>query len=140
MEYRLYGFTLYQLSGIQAGIQFGHAAIEYSLMYGDTPEYKKWAINDKTFIVLDGGSTSTMADILTQLQEWSIPYATFEEPDLGFVRTAIVFLVDEYVWNSKKYPDPDPDYYRLMPLDTDSDEFKAYQLRTFLKQFRLKSN
>jgi len=29
LEYRMYGIVLYNISSIQAGIQFGHAVVEY---------------------------------------------------------------------------------------------------------------
>ena len=56
--YRMTGLVPYNLSPIQQGIQFGHGVIEYSLDFGDTPEYQKWAKKDKTFIILNGGTTN----------------------------------------------------------------------------------
>ncbi len=34
-----------------------------------------------------------------------VQHATFHEPDLGDQLTAVVFLVDERVWNLDKWPD-----------------------------------
>ena len=34
-----------------------------------------------------------------------IDFATFNEPDLGDQLTSVVFIVDERVFNRKKYPD-----------------------------------
>ena len=60
LEYRMYGLVPYNISPIQQGIQFGHAVVEYMLnfpvdlrVYKDT---KKWAEEDKTFIILNGGT------------------------------------------------------------------------------------
>ena len=83
-KYRMYGFVPYQLSGIQSGIQFGHAVVEYANEFGNTPAYQKWSKFDKTFIVLDGGTTNnnvnnlgTLNLILLDLLKLKIPFATF---------------------------------------------------------------
>ena len=52
IEYRTYFLTNYQLTGIQSGIQAGHAAIEYSLKYQDDEDYQEWARHNKTFIII----------------------------------------------------------------------------------------
>ena len=72
-------------------------------------------------------------------ERW-IEVAIFKEPDLGDQLTAVVFIVDERVFNEKKYPKPED-------FDTDSNVRKAFlksiggrqnlNLREFLKQFRL---
>jgi len=113
LEYRMYGFVPYNISPIQQGIQFGHAVVEYSLSNKSLyHKYIKWATEDKTFIILNGGTTNntegsfgTMNMLEIDLNVWKIPYASFNEPDLGDQLTALVFLVDERVWNYEKYPD-----------------------------------
>jgi len=111
LEYRMYGFVPYQLSGIQSGIQFGHGVVEYSLTYSESFRYKKWAQLDKTFIVLNGGTTNdnplrlgTLNKLMIELDSLGIKYSIFREPDLGDQITSINFLVDERVWNKEKYP------------------------------------
>lgn len=118
LEWRMYGLVPYNISPIQQGIQFGHAVVEYGLEFGNTEAYKKWARQDKTFIILNGGTTNKNTiqagmpcgtlnkyelDLIENVPE--VPIATFEEPDLGDQLTAICFLVDERVWNVEKYPD-----------------------------------
>jgi hypothetical protein len=121
MELRMYGLTNYQLTGIQKGIQFLHGVVEYSQMVnrvgGELLDiYNDWANNHKTVILLNGGTTNhrTTEDglpfgLLNQhvlkLDEMKIDFATFHEPDLGDQLTAVVFIVDERVFNRKKYPD-----------------------------------
>ena len=129
LEYRMYGFVPYNISPIQQGIQFGHAVVEYGLHYGDSMEYKQWAKKDKTFIILNGGTTNnstpdkfgTMNMLQIDLNVWKIPYATFHEPDLGDQLTALVFLLDERVWDREKYPDYD------MHLNDDVAEWTYYE-------------
>lgn len=127
LELRMFGFVNYQLSGtIHAGIQFGHAVVEYGLKYFNTQEYQKWANDYKTFIILDGGTTNnnqlnfgTLNHYRELLINNNITIAEFHEPDLGDQLTAIVFIVDERVFNKTKYPDFDDDseYHDILYKD-----------------------
>ena len=56
--YRMYGLVPYNISPIQQGIQFGHAVVEYSNSHFNDSDYKKWSTIDKTFIILNGGTTN----------------------------------------------------------------------------------
>ena len=112
LELRLYGLVPYQLTGIQQGIQFGHAAIEYSIENFNSEIYQDWAKNWKTFIILNGGfsnqsSGGTMETHKNLLKENGIIFSSFYEPDLNDLLSAIVFLVDERVFDRQKYPDFD---------------------------------
>lgn len=110
LKYRMYGFVPYQLSGIQAGIQFGHAVVEYQQKHDDQ-QYKKWAKKDKVFVVLNGGTTnnseqSTMTDVVNQLKINKIKFSIFHEPDLNNALSGIALLVDERVFDKEKYKAP----------------------------------
>jgi hypothetical protein len=127
LELRMYGLVPYNISPIQQAIQFGHAVVEYgqlvkipqslSKMDINAPFiYDTWASQWKTFIILNGGTTNwrntddgqqfgTLNQHLMLLKEMNIDLATFSEPDLGDQLTAVVFIVDERVFNRKKYPD-----------------------------------
>jgi len=113
-ELRMYGLVAYQLSGtIHAGIQFGHAVVEYGLKYGKSPCYTQWAENDKTFIVLNGGTTNSrlidgipfgsLNQHVITLKEMGVATAEFYEPDLGEQLTATVFIVPKQVYNKKEF-------------------------------------
>lgn len=135
MEYRMYGLVPYNISPIQQGIQFGHAVVEYGLKYGDTDEYQSWAKNDKTFIILNGGTTNnnennlgTLNTHLKSLIENNILTATFHEPDLGGQLTAIVFLVDERVFNIRPFDKNDPE-----PTKYPSWDDYSYPLNGFIR-------
>ncbi len=127
LELRMYGLVPYNISPIQQAIQFGHAVVEYGQMV-KLPQsmnkmdinapfiYDSWASQWKTFIILNGGTTNhrptddgfpfgTLNQHLIALDENRVDFATFNEPDLGDQLTAIVFIVDERVFNRKKYPD-----------------------------------
>jgi len=125
LELRMYGLVPYNISPIQQAIQFGHAVVEYGqkmkkLPFNDievTKKYDDWADNWKTFIILNGGTTNHKTSLedglpfgslnnhLLTLMDNGIEFASFNEPDLGDQLTAVVFIVDEKVFNRKKYPD-----------------------------------
>ena len=116
LEYRMYGLVPYNLSPIQQGIQFGHAVVEYQQNIKGLPPYEKiynkWAQKDKTFIILNGGTTNinpekfgTLNQNLAALYFNEIVTSEFYEPDLGDQLTAVVFLVDERVFNRVLYSD-----------------------------------
>jgi hypothetical protein len=121
LELRMYGLTNYQLTGIQKGIQFLHGVVEYGQMANRIGgnllnKYNDWANNWKTVILLNGGTTNTNLAIdgfpvgtlnkhLLSLEENGIDFSQFYEPDLGDQLTSVAFIVDERVFNRKKYPD-----------------------------------
>ncbi len=161
LEKRMYGLVPYNISPIQQAIQFGHAVVEMSL--DQTDEYFDWAANWKTFIILNGGTSNdnpnfpgTMQHHLEILKEKEISHAIFNEPDLNNMLSAIVFLVDEQVFNKEDFPDFS-DYLKNIYIDIaeqSEEELKEtfrldwfdwrdvigeknVFLREFLKQFKL---
>ena len=153
-KYRMYGLVPYNISPIQQGIQFGHAVVEYGLIYGETPEYQRWAREDKTFIILNGGTTNTSSETPGSLNQYvsslrmlGMKIATFHEPDLGDQLTAGVFLVDDRVWDKETWPDyeeilgeDDVKTFSLWRSRFSEDGKEASHiifLRNFLKTFRL---
>ncbi len=60
LELRMYSLVLYQLTGIQAGIQSGHANVEYGVQSKFDERWLDWAMNWKTVILLNGGSSTTL--------------------------------------------------------------------------------
>lgn len=120
LELRMYGLVPYNISPIQQAIQFGHAVVEYGQKIKKidnlSKRYDDWANNWKTFIILNGGTTNhrtnieglpsgTLNNHVITLLDNDVDFATFNEPDLGDQLTAVVFIVDERVFNKKKYPD-----------------------------------
>lgn len=119
-EYRMYFFVPYNISDIQKGIQAGHAALEYARVFGKTSEYKSFIENDKTWIILNGGTTNegpedrgSLNEIMDYLDDNSIPHTYFYEPDLNDALTAVCFLVEERGFDMKKYPDYDPENFNI---------------------------
>jgi hypothetical protein len=159
----MYGLVPYNLSPIQQGIQFGHAVVEYSLINFEKPEYQQWAKKDKTFIILNGGTTNsrlvgsihenyigTLNNHEQTIFDKGIEYASFFEPDLGDQLTAVVFLVDDRVFDKVTWPDYDGPYYAdgnpevreywdwiMKFADTEQEAQRIVFLRDFLKNFRL---
>ena len=159
-EYRMYGLVPYNISPIQQGIQFGHAVVEYGLEFFETPEYQKWAKEDKTFIILNGGTTNTrfvlghdhigsLNNHRQLLSDEGVQFRSFFEPDLGDQLTAVVFLVDDRVFDKVTWPEYDGTFYVdgtpeatsywdwMMKFDESEQEARRIVfLREFLKQFR----
>jgi hypothetical protein len=154
--YRMYGLVPYNISPIQQGIQFGHSVVEYQLKYGNGYDYHKWSNYDKTFIILNGGTTNnnpeslgSLNQHLQTLEDNGIKVSTFTEPDLGDQLTAITFLVDDRVFDKKTWTDYDGDLYlngtpmekpyyewKMKFSDDEVTADKIIFLREFLKQFR----
>lgn len=139
LEYRMYGLVPYNISDKQKGIQFGHAVVRYGRTLRKNPTlqhmldiYDKYADNDETFIILDGGTTNnsveyvgTMNKHLKTLRDAGLLVQDFYEPDLGNQLTAMCFLVDERVFNSTLYPSFVPEtfpYSRHKPSQKALDE------------------
>lgn len=81
---KMYFLVLYNLSPIQQGIQAGHCAVEYILKEKESivaAMASAWAEDDKTFIILNGGTSITMESHKNFLDRNKIFYATFQEPD-----------------------------------------------------------
>jgi hypothetical protein len=159
-EYRMYGLVPYNLSPIQQGIQFGHAVVEYGLDFFETEEYQEWARRDKTFIILNGGTTNdnnmrlgTLQKNYFELTDRGIKVGEFHEPDLGDQMTAVVFIVDDRVFDKVNWPDYEGDaieeklkgrsletqYYewKMKFAKTEKEADQIVFLREFLKNFRL---
>jgi hypothetical protein len=131
----MYGLVIRNIGEIDKGLQFSHALQEYNngitALY-DQVEYDncinfnellknkyfpnnffQWASRDKTVILLNGGTSSdydinnlgTINKHFIDLQDNKIPFSYFREPDLNNALTAICFLVDERVYDRKKYPE-----------------------------------
>ena len=158
LEKRMYGLVNYQLSGIQQGIQYGHAVVEYGLKQlndGPSDQYLDWATNWKTFIILNGGTTNSLQtqefslqSHVEKLKGFGIEFATFNEPDLNNALTSVVFILDERVFNEKKYMTYDE--YSTMGCETYDDYMDEifpglkldeiqhiFKIREWIKGFRL---
>lgn len=96
-ELRMYSLVLYQLSGIQAGIQSGHSNDEYAnCSEGDEYDrYIDWRENHKTVMVMNGGSSSMLIETVNTLRDQGIQVTGFREPDLFNEYTSFSFLLDE---------------------------------------------
>lgn len=154
----MYGLVPYNLSPIQQGIQYGHAVVEYANDNFQSLDYHVWSKRDKTFIILNGGTTNLNMERpgslnlhAQTLEEMGVTVARFHEPDLGDQLTAVVFLVDDRVWDTETWPDFPVPPHRFNPetdsaalgvwvsaFDSDPDVAQRIaNMRTFLRRFRL---
>ena len=126
-KFKMYGLVPYNISPEQKGIQFGHAVVRYGRKHHgnkskNDKDYHTWEWEGETFIILNGGTTNlnparlgTLNVHYQVLEQHGINVATFYEPDLGDQLTAVVFLVDDRVWDRETYPDFE--YPRGYPKD-----------------------
>ena len=163
--YRMYGLVPYNLSPIQQGIQFGHAVQEYNnwinlyrdINHGMGIAFDKWRNHDKTFIILNGGTTNsnpqrfgTMNKHLVDATDAGLVAISFREPDLGDQLTAFVFLVDDRAFDRVAWPDyagetyedgtPEPTQFwewKMKFSDSEKEADLIVWLRNWLKNFRL---
>jgi hypothetical protein len=168
LEQRMYTLNKMYFMGIQAGIQSLHSVADYVFKYSDQEDLIRWATKDKTVIVLVGGFSNDlmlkqdptdpvwgMNHALHQLEQRGIKHAAFYETMANNCLSSIAFLVDERVWNRKKYPDVEhqriPEHlmrYKGAELEAQKRQreanIKAYGedviwMREFLNPYRLAS-
>jgi len=164
--YRMYGFVPYNISPIQQGIQFGHAVQEYNNLMGslntgikatEQSAFDTWKKYDKTFIILNGGTTNsnperfgTLNKLLVELTDAGILCASFREPDLGDQLTAFVFIVDDRAFDREAWPDYDGPVYlngtphesaywhwKMKFAETENEADQIVYLRRLLPKYRL---
>jgi hypothetical protein len=153
--YRMYFFVPYNLSPIQQGIQAGHASLEYAAKYANNQDFKDFVLWDKTWIILNGGTSNdghfgnpkgSMEEIHEAIRDNGIPCAVFHEPDINSAMTAICFLADERVWDYENYPEFETqdslaegteDYENLRKQWEESMGLKNLFLRNLIKNKKL---
>jgi hypothetical protein len=132
--------------------------VEYGISHGKNVEYNNWARRDKTFIILNGGTTNTTNANYGTLNTYDdllgfngIRRAKFFEPDLGDQLTAVVFLVDDRVFDRVTWPDYNGTFYadgttpieseyyewKMKFAETEEEANKIIFLREFLPKLRL---
>lgn len=149
LEQRMYFLVMYNLSEIQKGIQAGHAQQEYANKYSNKAEFKRWSIQDKTWMVMNGGTSNrtgfneyndkvqlgSMELYKIELENMDYNHACFYEPDLNNSLSAIAFLVDNRVWDKEKYPDPLlSELYSEEEKMLDSPELRDQKIYEYFKQ------
>ena len=159
--YRMYGLVPYNLSPIQQGIQFGHAVVEYAQANFTQGDYQNWAKHDKTCIILNGGTTNrrrfegkcvgSLNQHVEDLTLAGVNRALFYEPDLEDALTAVVFLVDDRVFDREAWPDYNGTFYadgktpeatefwhwKMEFAETEKEADRIVWLRTWLRNFKL---
>lgn len=110
LKYHMYVLVERHLSPLDKGIQSTHAVVEY---YNECrlwnkkealKAFDKWANEDKTLILLNGGSVIDLDKTLGLFEENNIAYGAFREPDLDNIVTAVAVLADERIFEDKYMP------------------------------------
>lgn len=103
LKQRMYCILLRHLSGINKAVQANHSNIEYIWVYRNEKYLENYILEDKTMIMLDGGTHQDMVEIHRILEEADINHTYFIEPDLNNCMTAITVVADERVWDRINY-------------------------------------
>lgn len=138
LRQRMYCLVLRQLNQMQKGVQSTHSVVEYIKMFGDDKELWQWIDNDKTLILLDGGTYLEMEETINMLTENNIQFAVFCEPDLNGLVTCISLLASELVWDRETYPD-----YSGLTAGWDDESHRAFYKKEnekILKNYGLTDN
>lgn len=110
MEYRAYFFTNMYISDIQRGIQTAHCISDmhtkYQLESNDCSKIlNKWSEYDKTMIVLNGGYSSHLKDIMSIFDDQNeLPWDSFYESmeALDGTLTCVGIIIPEYIYETAK--------------------------------------
>lgn len=111
MELRLYSLVNFYLSGMQVGIQTGHAAVDLVRKYSSFTDLQagriteqemglthEWADHHKTFICLNGGDSDGLREATEIIAKSGYPWAEFKEPGLQDIRTCTVVVLPECIF------------------------------------------
>lgn len=74
------------LTDVQCGVQAAHAIQEYNILHENCESLKEWSRNHKTLIFLAASEKQLQA-----YKEMPIKHASFYEPDIGNIETAVAF-------------------------------------------------
>ena len=85
----MYSIVLRHLDGQNKGVQTTHGVCEYVRKHWDDEDLQQWINQDKTLVMLSGGTVSDMNEIRACFDEVGIPYETFEEEDLASLHQSV---------------------------------------------------
>lgn len=116
-DLRLYTFCNFYLSSIQQGIQSAHVTHSLFVKYPtveSNPLLWDWAQNDKTMIVLNGGTHKDIAqayqlvsDLGLQHDGVALPFESFSEDEesLGGIMTSFGIVLPKQLYDVKYVPE-----------------------------------
>lgn len=133
---KMYGIVMRHLSGIQKGIQFGHAALVYQDKYKANMDEYKIKVDKLPFILLQAVTTDELKATAKTLKSLSVDVVAFHEPDIDDALTAIVFILDERVYDTDKYPVTKDGVHKELAADDN----RLLKIRNLVKGFPLATN
>lgn len=92
---RGYVFVHRGISGIYAGIQLAHALARLVHDQYANTDMIEWIQNHETLVALDGGNSDNMNQIMGILYGADNVFASFNEPDMNNMVTAIAYVPSE---------------------------------------------
>lgn len=117
---RFYAFGNMYLSSIQQGIQAAHVVGNMSAKYGNGSDFKEWAVNHKTIVLLNGGMSCNLISIVDHFSDEENPYnwAYFTESmdalDGAITSVGIILPEDVYTTAAAIRSKMSPSTYGIM--------------------------
>lgn len=101
---KAYFLTNSYLSSIQHGIQSLHCLQEINNHFAGNQILDEWATIHKTAIILNGGTSDTMKNILELFQHTSnpYPYGYFHEPSMDNLLTCVGIIVPSTLYSYER--------------------------------------
>jgi|GEM_PF-5530143 len=117
---RAYVLVNSALSGIQKGLQAGHALVEMAMdartKNARSAVFNEWAVSHKTMIVLEGGYHAGLEAAKAALEaalggKDELPWTAFyeDEETMNGMLTAVAVVVPERLWDAPRNGDMDPE-------------------------------
>ncbi len=104
---RYYGFGNMYLSSIQQGIQNAHVIHELYNKYTLRDDLTTWSRNHKTMILLNGGYTSNLQQLIQMFSNPTNPFAwaQFNESEeaMGGLLTCVGIILPERIYKTAEY-------------------------------------
>ena len=106
---RAYFFQNMYVGGIQAGIQAQHCTARLFTKYShnsiENDIIRAWANEHETTILLNGGMSKDLREIMMCLCTLPYPWATFSESDeaLAGAITSVGVILPEHIWMHRKW-------------------------------------
>jgi len=109
-EHRAYFFTNMYISDIQRGIQTAHCISDMHMKYKYHSDVNikivdHWANHDKTMIVLNGGYSSHLMELVSIFSDqYDLPWEAFFESAeaLGGALTCVGIIIPDYIYETAK--------------------------------------
>jgi hypothetical protein len=111
-RYKMYFLVVNSLANLNKGIQCGHAALEYSVKYSESEDFKRFVFYDKTWVILNGGTSNhiyhdkTIENKIANGTQIKVAFDETNESSIGSMEKSWNFLQENKI-ESVYFIEPD---------------------------------